>query len=104
MTKYGIASGSRADGGQSFNPWRGACGFYPPDVVARQRDLTDGQKRLYERAVRWSGRNGTFWRSFETIAEALGKSVRQVKSDMTALERAGLMAHVRRGIRFAGCG
>jgi hypothetical protein len=37
--------------GEPFNPWHKACGFYPPDVVARQRNLTDGQKRLYERAL-----------------------------------------------------
>ena len=78
--------------GQAFNPWYKACGFYPPDFVGRQRDLTDGQKRLYERAVRWSGRNGSFWRSYETIAAALGKSVRQVKSDMATLENKGFVA------------
>jgi len=33
---------------EPFNPWHKACGFYPPDVVARQHDLTDGQKRLYD--------------------------------------------------------
>jgi hypothetical protein len=82
--------------GEAFNPWHGICGFYPPDVVGRQRGMTDGQKRLYERAVRWAGRNGTFWRGFETIAEALGKSVRQVKSDMAVLERKGLIGHTSR--------
>jgi hypothetical protein len=82
--------------GEPFDPWHGACGFYPPDVVGRQRDLTDGQKRLYERAVRWAGKNGRFWRSFPTIAEALGKSVRQVKDDMATLEEKGLMGHTRR--------
>jgi hypothetical protein len=83
--------------GQPFNPWHKTCGFYPPDVVGRQRDLTDGQKRLYERGVRWAGQNGTFWYSFNAIAAALGKSVRQVKSDMAALERKGFLAHDRRG-------
>jgi DNA-binding Lrp family transcriptional regulator len=82
--------------GEPFNPWHKACGFYPPDIVARQRDLTDGQKRLYERAVRWAGRNGRFWYGFETIAEALGKSVRQVKRDMAELEARGLIGHTRR--------
>src|SRR5438034_525694 len=77
--------------GQPFNPWHKACGFYPPDIVGRQRGLSDGQKRLYERSVRWAGHKGTFWRGFETIAEALGKSARQVKDDMAALEVAGLM-------------
>jgi hypothetical protein len=86
---------------QAFNPWREACGFYPPDVVARQGDLTDGQKRVYERLVRWAGRNGTCWYGFETIAEALGKSGRQVKRDVFLLERYGLMRHVRRGRRLS---
>jgi DNA-binding Lrp family transcriptional regulator len=82
--------------GEPFNPWHRTCGFYPPDVVARQRDLTDGQKRLYERAVRWAGQNGRFWYAFETMAEALGKSVRQVKRDMAELEARGLIGHTRR--------
>src|SRR5262245_27669705 len=82
--------------GEPFNPWHKLCGFYPPDIVGRQRDLTDGQKRLYERAVRWAGQNGTFWYGFETIAEALGKSARQVKADMAILEARGLIRHTRR--------
>src|ERR1700676_381266 len=84
--------------GQPFNPWREACGFYPPDVVGRSKELglTDGQKRLYERGVRWAGRNGVFWHAFDTIADALGKSARQVKDDMAVLEGKGLIKHTRR--------
>jgi hypothetical protein len=82
--------------GEPFNPWHKVCGFYPPDIVARQRDLTDGQKRLYERAVRWAGQKGTLWYAFDTMAAALGKSVRQVKADMAVLERKGLIRHKRR--------
>jgi hypothetical protein len=37
--------------GAEFNPWRGACGFYPPDVVGRQKTLTDGQKRALRSAI-----------------------------------------------------
>jgi hypothetical protein len=29
--------------GEPFSPWRGACGFYPPDVVGRQRRLTEAR-------------------------------------------------------------
>jgi hypothetical protein len=82
--------------GEPFNPSHKCCGFYPPDIVARVRDLTDGQKRLYERAVRWAGQNGSFWYGFDTIANALGKSVRQVKDDMAVLEAKGLISHARR--------
>lgn len=105
MTQNGSNQPPRDDGGPSprrarigepFNPWHKVCGFYPPDVVGRQRDLTEGQKRLYERAVRWAGQNTIFWRGFESMAHALGKSVRQVKDDMAALEAKGLMRHARR--------
>jgi hypothetical protein len=82
--------------GEPFNPCHKVCGFYPPDVVGRQRDLTDGQKRLYERSVRWAGKNGNFWRSFPNIAQELGKSVRQVKDDMATLEEKRLIEHTRR--------
>jgi hypothetical protein len=83
--------------GQVFNPCRNVCGFYPPDIVGRQLDLTDGQKRLYERLVRWAGTKGTCWHSFETTAAALGKCVRQIKSDMRTLERRRLVSHRVRG-------
>jgi hypothetical protein len=84
--------------GEPFNPSREICGFYPPDIVSRNTELrlTDGQKRLYERGVRWAGRNGEFWYGFHSIAKTLGKSVRQVKDDMATLEAKGLMAHIRR--------
>src|ERR1017187_4663348 len=83
--------------GKPFEPNHETCGFYAPDIVGRQTDLTDGQKRLYERGVRWSGKNGTFWYSFERMATELGKSPRQVKRDMAKLESCGLLLHERRG-------
>ena len=82
--------------GTPFNPNREICGFYVPDIVGRQRDLQDGPKRLYERAVRWAGKNGAFWYSFPTMAAELGKCERQIRSDMAALESFGLIAHRRR--------
>lgn len=79
--------------GDPFNPWREACGFYPPDIVGRQRTLGDGPKRLYERMVRWAGKNGRCWHGQETMAEELGKTGRQVRSNIRALEAAGLISH-----------
>jgi len=98
-----VAETHRAVNGnlRTFNPYRGACGFYPPDVVGRRRDLTDGQKRLYERLVRRAGDNGACFPSFKLLAFDLGKSERQVKSDMAALERYPLITHVRYGRRLA---
>lgn len=87
--------------GEPFNPYRGICGFYPPDIVGRQHDLTDGQKRLYERLVRRAGKNGACFPSLELLAFDLGKSDRQVKRDLSALERRGLVGHVRHGRRLA---
>ena len=91
----------RRKAGEQFNPWRLCCGFYAPDIIARQRDLTDGPKRLYERLVRWAGQKGECWYSFDRIAAELGKCPRQVKSDMAVLERYGLVRHQRRGKRLA---
>ena len=87
--------------GQTFNPSRRVCGFYPPDFVGRQKNFTDGQKRLYERCVRWAGQRGEFWYSFDTMAVELGKSSRQVKRDMAILEKMGLIWHERRGKRVS---
>ncbi|MFB3777154.1 MAG: helix-turn-helix domain-containing protein [Bryobacteraceae bacterium] len=87
--------------GEPFNPWRGACGFYPPDLVSRQKTLTDGQKLLYARLVRYAGKDGSCFPSFRRLAEDLGKSERQVKRDMLALEQERLIGHVRRGRRLA---
>jgi hypothetical protein len=58
--------------GDEFNPWRGACGFYPPDAVGRQKTLTDGQKRAYERLVRYAGQNGDCFPQLQTLADELG--------------------------------
>src|SRR5206468_1567527 len=79
-----------------FNPARDACGFYPPDMVGRRRELKDGPKRLYERLVRWAGKNAECWWGFEKMAVALGKGERQVRSDMRMLEKQRLIAHRRR--------
>lgn len=92
---------SRPKPGEPFNPWRGACGFYPPDVVGRQKDLTSGQKRLYERLVRFAGRNGECYPSHDTLAEALGITDRQVRRILTALEKYPLIAHRLRDGRRA---
>ncbi len=88
--------------GQAFNPWRGVCGFYPPDAVNRQKNLTDGQKLVYARLVRYAGRDGHCYPSFRRLADDLGKSERQVKRDILALEEEHrLIRHVRRGRRLS---
>ena len=86
--------------GEAFNPSHAACGFYPQDVIGRLRWLTDGQKRLYERLVRYAGRNGKYFRSQVTLARELGKTDRQVRKDLKRLEDLALLTHhVRDGRR-----
>jgi hypothetical protein len=79
--------------GESFNPWRESCGFYPPDVIGRARWLTDGQKRLYERLVRFAGRDGHCFPSQLVLARELGKTDRQIRKDIRKLEDLKLIGH-----------
>jgi hypothetical protein len=88
--------------GQPFNPSRHIWGIYLPDIVARlpgfdqgRRLLTDGQKRLYERLVRFAGRNGACFPSHQLLGVELGKTDRQIRNDLKRLEAFGLIAHTR---------
>jgi hypothetical protein len=82
--------------GEPFNPWHEACGFWPEEVVDRQRDLGDGPKRVYRRLRRYAGAKGSCFPSQKTLADDLGKGERQVRRDLDALEAAGLIASVSR--------
>jgi len=88
--------------GTPFNPRYNACGFYPAEIVARRRDLSDGQKLIYTRLVGWARthngarsneRAGEVWRSHKNIASELGKSERQVRRDLKRLEEVELIKH-----------
>jgi len=88
--------GSRRQGSNSspsgeFNPYRGECGFYAPDIVKRQRDLCDGAKLVYESLVRYAGKDGHCYPSQQRLAEDLGKSDRQIRRDVKGLVDAGLI-------------
>ena len=78
--------------------------IHVPSIVAAQYEiggikLTDGPKRAYDYLVGRAGENGICWPSFETIASDLGKSPRQVRSDIKVLESVGLLAHDNRSSR-----
>ncbi len=93
--------------GEPFNPWRGACGFFAPDVVrasrlvyrfddksagqSREKRLTQGDNAVYESLVRFAGRNGVCHPSQATLANKLGVSERQIRKNLQALEWAGLI-------------
>lgn len=98
--------GAELNAGEAFNPWRGACGFYPPDVVSAlgrlsivgtRRKLGDAHKRLYTLLVRRAGRDGLCFPGVEALAVDLGKSPRSVKMMVDDLEAFGLISHRRRG-------
>jgi hypothetical protein len=82
--------------GEPFDPCHEACGFWPEDIVDRQRGLADGPKRAYRRLKRFAGVNGSCFPSQKTLAGELGKGERQVRRDLDALESAGLIASVSR--------
>lgn len=88
--------------GDPFNPRFEECHFHPEEVVSRRRDLTSGQKLLYQHMVHWARRTagdrsneraGEVWRAHETIAAELGRSARQIARDFARLEAVRLMAH-----------
>ncbi len=83
--------------GEAFDPRPAVCGVYVAEIVARRKDITAAQKLLYWRLVSWCGRNGSCWHGYDGMADALGCSARQAKRDIAALERVGLVRHVRRG-------
>jgi len=89
--------------GEPFDPRPDVCHFYAADVIDRQREsdgglaLTDGQKRLYRQLYRLALGNGSCYASAGWLADALGKSERQVRSDRGALARAGLIRYRRHG-------
>jgi hypothetical protein len=97
--------------GECFNPWRQACGFYAPDIVGKQRTLvddkgksrtiTDGQKRLLERLMRFAGQQGKCWQSQRTLATVLGKCERQIRADLDCLEAVGLIKRERKRAKNA---
>jgi hypothetical protein len=89
--------------GEQFNPWRGSCGFYAPDVVSRLRGvviltnrhkLTDLHKSLFIRLVRRAGRDGKCYPSYESLATDIGRCLRQVKTAVGDLEAFGLISWV----------
>jgi Helix-turn-helix domain len=99
--------------GEPFNPWRRACGFYPPDSVSRLRHvviletrhrLTDGHKRLYTLLVRRWGQKGPCYPAQESLAADLGCCLRQVKVWIADLEAFGLIRYRRRGRGNGGRG
>jgi len=91
--------------GDAFNPRFEACGFHPEEIVSRRRDLTDGQKWLYDRLVGWARSSdgeranehaGEVWRSQENLAFELGKSTKQIGRDLAKLESEDLLGHRKR--------
>jgi hypothetical protein len=100
--------------GDIFNPWRGACGFYPPDavsalgkftIVRTRRKFSDRHKLLYIRLVRRWGRgmNGCFPLQ-KHLATSLGVPERTIRRLIEDLEEFGLISRRARGRGYGGRG
>ena len=84
--------------GEPFNPWRGALGgFYVPDAVGRLSNLGDGPKRVYERLVRYAGRDGVCYPAQATLAADLGLKERTVRHHVATLVKRGFLRPQRTG-------
>ena len=59
-TEAQSATTSLPQAGLPFNPWRGACGLCPAEVVGQlpHKELGDGPKRVYEGLARFVARDG----------------------------------------------
>src|SRR5258708_23262942 len=96
--------------GEPFNPRCQSCGFHPEEIVARRHDLTDGQKWLSDRLVRWARPNdgareneraGEVWRSPENMAEELGQAPRPLGPHPAKLLALHPRTHPRRDRRHS---
>jgi hypothetical protein len=81
----------------TFSPAFKKCGFCPPDIVDRLRDLGDGPKRTYRKLCQRCGNKDHCWPSLNCLAIDLGKSVRQVLYNLGRLVAYGLISRHRRG-------
>src|SRR5260221_13699708 len=94
MLEWGLRSGNPAGSasgmkvGETFNPWRRACGFYPPDLVSRfgplvvcatRRNFKHSHKQLYTLLVRRWGREGPCFPGQSHLAASLGASERSIR-------------------------
>lgn len=84
--------------GDVFDPRFEVCGFFPDDLVYRQPRavLTDGQKLLYGILLRLFRMYGQCFPSHGFLAEATGKSERQIRYDLERLEALKLILGRRR--------
>lgn len=99
--------------GDVFNPWRGACGFYAPDVVSQlgafvlltsRRKFTSAHKSLDVLLVRRWGREGPCIPSQKHLALSLGKPERTITRLIDDTEEFGLIGRRRRGRGKGGNG
>lgn len=99
--------------GDVFNPHRGACGFYPPDIVSAlgafavlrtRRKFSSTHKALYVMLVRRWGRIGPCFPSQERLASDLGTPGRTIRRALLDLEAFGLIQRRARGRGKGGRG
>ena len=83
--------------GQPFNPRWAFDIMIIPRGLARRTELTGDAKLLYCRMAALATNSGVCWAKQQTLADAIGCSVRSVKTHIATLEEYGLIAVVQRG-------
>jgi hypothetical protein len=61
-----------------INPHRLFHGIWTPEWLHNRREISDGAKRLYAQLCRFAGNKGEAFPSYQTLAECLQKSRRQI--------------------------
>lgn len=77
--------------GERFSPYKLFYASCIPEWLERRSDIKPGAKLLYARLARYAGKGLYAQPQQETLAEALGMSVRQVRYYLYTLESKGLI-------------
>jgi hypothetical protein len=80
--------------GQEFNPYKLFTGICIPEAIVRHRGLSDGAKLAYGRLARYAGANGDAFPAVGTLADEIGKSLKQARRHLHELEAQKFIAMV----------
>ena len=83
--------------GERYNPRGIFTGVYIPESLVKHKDISPGAKLAFGRLCWHVGEDGRCFPFQETLAEALGCSVRSVQSYLKELEDAGFIERIREG-------
>ena len=74
-----------------YNPYRMFVGAFVPNWLMERQEISPGAKLCFARLAQYAGKNGRAFPAQETLAAALGVTVRQVQRYIAELIKAGLI-------------